>query len=446
MRSSDPGLEAFKGQRVVLLQGPMGPFFSRLARELRGHGARVTKVNFNAGDALFYRGEDVVSFRGTREEWPSAFRAILGEARPAAVILFGDSRPLHVAAIEIARDYGVSVLVFEEGYLRPDCITIEQGGVNQNSSMPRDIGAYPTELDAPELVPIGSTYRYMASFACCYSLALTFFGWRYPGYRHHKRLNAFYEAFAGVRSFFRWLRYSFTERAIMKRIERRWIGKFFLVALQVHDDFQIKNSRFEDVADFIREVVRSFAQHAPKDQRLVFKHHPLDRGYRDYGPLLRALAQTHGLGGRLVYVHDLHLPTLLRCARGCVVLNSTVGMSALFHGTPLKVLDNAVYDIPGLTAQIPLDEFWSSDAEVDALAYHRVRSFMLRENQGNGSFYRRHPMAGPSGVLWPPNLRVAAPVRAAAMAERAVPDREAKGSRRLSMSDVVPSSQRQLGS
>jgi capsule polysaccharide modification protein KpsS len=336
--------------------------------------------------------------------------------------------------------------VFEEGYLRPDCITIENGGVNQHSEMPRDLAEYPSDTDGPELVPVGTTYRYMASFACCYSILLTFLWWLYPGYRHHKRLNAFYEAFAGVRSFLRWLRYSLTERAALRRLEHRWLGKFFLVALQVHDDFQIKNSRFEDVAEFIREVVRSFAEHAPKDQRLVFKHHPLDRGYRDYGPLLRALAHTHGLGNRLLYVHDLHLPTLLRCARGCVVLNSTVGLSSLFHGTPVKVLDSAVYDIAGLAFQAPLDDFWSAEVEVDAVAYHRVRAFMLRENQGNGSFYRRLAAAGASGVFWPPGFRVPSAARAVVSPECPVVEPDSAGAHPLSISDVVPSSQGQLGS
>jgi capsule polysaccharide modification protein KpsS len=251
-----------------------------------------------------------------------------------------------------------------------------------------------------------------------------------------------------VRSYGRHLWYALRERGIMRRIERQWLGKFFLVPLQVHDDFQIQNSRFEDVPEFIREVVRSFAQHAPKNQRLVFKHHPLDRGYRDYAPLLRALGATHGLGNRLVYVHDLHLPTLLRCARGCVVLNSTVGLQALFHGTPVKVLDAAVYAIDGLVFGPALEKFWSTDVEVPALGYHSVRAFMLRENQGNGSFYRRLRGAGPSGILWPPGWRV--PTRSRALAAKLGPaglaDRDPASARPLPMSDVVPSSQGQLGS
>ena len=47
-------LERFSGKRVLLLQGPMGPFFARFARFLDAHDQQVRKINFTGGDALFY--------------------------------------------------------------------------------------------------------------------------------------------------------------------------------------------------------------------------------------------------------------------------------------------------------------------------------------------------------------------------------------------------------
>jgi capsule polysaccharide modification protein KpsS len=437
-------LSSFAGQRVVLLQGPMGPFFHRLGRELSTVGAKVTKVHFNAGDELFYRGDDVVRFTDKPENWASAFRALLQARRAQAVFLFGDSRPIHVVAVRVAKELGIDVYVFEEGYLRPDCITLEKGGVNKNSSMPRRLQDYPSDADAPTLASVGNTFWRMAAFACCYSLALTFLRWRYPHYEHHKSLNAFYQAFTAFRSFVRRALCAIREAPVLRKLESRFSGRFVLVALQVHDDFQIKNSRFAEVPDFIREVVRSFAQHAPRDLRLVFKHHPLDRGYKDYRPLLEALARTHGLGERLIYVHDLHLPTLLRHARACIVLNSTVGFSALFHGTPVKVLDDAVYDIPGLTVDLPLDEIWTKPLSVDFGAYRRVRAFMLRENQANGSFYRRLSGTGPSGIAWLGKLSGEAPVERSP--ELSGADRESPSVRLRHRGDVVSESQSPVSS
>jgi capsule polysaccharide modification protein KpsS len=248
----------------------------------------------------------------------------------------------------------------------------------------------------------------MAWYAVVYSVVLTFLGWRYPNYRHHKNLNAFAQLGRVLWSFFRYVRYAVTERPVLSALQERWRKRYFLVPLQVHDDYQVKRSRFRAVPAFIREVVSSFARHAGPSDLLVLKHHPLDRGSSDYTQLLRDLSAQHGLEGRLVYVHDLHLPTLLRHARATIVLNSTVGFSSLLHGTPVKVLDDAVYDIKGLTVELELDELWTAKRSVDRAAFARVRNELLHQNQANGSFYRRLPDSGPAGVIWPSMLLIPA--------------------------------------
>ena len=47
-------LRPFKNKRILLLQGPLGPFFRRFAEDLSRLNTQVIKVNFNAGDELFY--------------------------------------------------------------------------------------------------------------------------------------------------------------------------------------------------------------------------------------------------------------------------------------------------------------------------------------------------------------------------------------------------------
>ena len=130
-------LRDVQATHALLLQGPVGPFFTRLARELVREGVGVTKVNFNAGDALFYRGPGAVAFRRPAEEWPAFARALIEQRGIDAVFLFGDCRPMHVQAVAIARELGIPVWVFEEGYLRPHFITLEEHGVNGYSRMPR---------------------------------------------------------------------------------------------------------------------------------------------------------------------------------------------------------------------------------------------------------------------------------------------------------------------
>ncbi|MDM0021734.1 capsular polysaccharide export protein, LipB/KpsS family [Variovorax saccharolyticus] len=109
------GIHAFRGKGVLLLQGPVGPFFSRLAHDLELAGATVFKVNFNAGDCLFYR-RPAFSFKGTMAEWPAWLEALLERLDIDVLLLFGDCRPIHAAARQVAAKRGLEVGVFEEGY------------------------------------------------------------------------------------------------------------------------------------------------------------------------------------------------------------------------------------------------------------------------------------------------------------------------------------------
>ena len=52
---------------------------------------------------------------------------------------------------------------------------------------------------------------------------------------------------------------------------------------------------------------------------------------------------------------------MLRNAAGFVTINSTVGVTALHHGVPVKVLGNAVFNVAGLTSQSPLAAFWHTE-------------------------------------------------------------------------------------
>src|SRR5690606_5135315 len=110
----------------------------------------------------------------------------------------------------------------------------------------------------------------------------------------------------------------------------------------------------------------------------------------------------HGLEGRVLYVHDLHLPTLLKHARGCITINSTTALQSLHHGTPVKALGTAVYDMPGLTHQGSLAEFLREPGTFDRTLLERFRRWLLWNNQANGSFYKRLPGARRgTGIRWP---------------------------------------------
>lgn len=383
-------LDRFAGQHVLLLQGPLGPFFRRFAVDLSKFVSSVTKINFNAGDEIFFPGSDCIAYRDTIENWPNFVRSVLVERKIDTIFLLGDCRPYHLLAKKVARELDVDLFVFEEGYLRPDFFTLEYLGVNGNSLMSKDPSFYKRENFSPrdDVVPVGNTFWHSALFAAMYYCALTAGRMAYPNYVHYREQNLLYHIGAWVRGGFRKVKFRLKEKGILENLITRKYKKFFLFPLQVHNDFQFTHSKYENVEDCIEEVVQSFAVHANQDEVLVFKHHPADRPYRDYSLYFRVLTLKYHLRNRLLYVHDLHLPTLLKNAKGTVVMNSTVGLSSIHHQTPVKVMGKAIYNVPGLTSELSLDEFWQKPGEVDFQLYQAFRGWLEHNNQVNGNFYR----------------------------------------------------------
>jgi capsular polysaccharide export protein len=374
-----------------MLQGPVGPFFRQLADVLTGGGAQIHKVNFNGGDCLFYP-MGAILWRGGLDDWPESFASVLSRFDIDLVVLFGDCRPLHRVAREIANLRGVKVGAFEEGYVRPNFITFEHDGVNGYSLIPREPEFFLT-LPNPQNLPerdVGNTFWHAALWAALYYLAATLAWPWFRQYRHHRSLSLA-ELWPWMRGGWRRFLYAWKERGLLKLLTGRLSKRFFLVPLQMAADPQVfEHSGFTTAEHFIGTVVVSFAMNAPSDATLVIKHHPLDRGYHNYGQLLRQLAQAHNLVGRLLYIHDQHLPTLLQHMRGAVVINSTVGLSALSHGAAVKTCGRAIYDIEGLTFQGSLDTFWrrAEGFRIDHELFKRFRAYVIDQTQINSSFYK----------------------------------------------------------
>jgi capsular polysaccharide export protein len=398
------GFSTFRDKRVLLLQGPLGPFFRRLSQDLTLAGARVFKVNFNGGDWLFYP-DGAFSYRGRMEDWPAYLEALLDQLQVDVVMLFGDCRPIHSSIHEIAHSRGLEIGVFEEGYVRPDFITLERFGVNGHSVIPRTPVFY---LNNPvpaieQMMPVGNTFWFAVRWAVLYYFAAGLLKPFFSHYRHHRPLT-WLESLRWLRSVWRKGYYALKERGILARLTGELNGRFFLVPLQVHNDSQVQvHSNFDSIPDFIDEVMASFAHHAPQNTTLVIKHHPLDRAYHDYTRLIRKRVGELGLQGRCLYIHDQHLPTLLQSACGVVVINSTVGLSAISHGTPVKARGKAVYDMMGLTFQGSLDDFWqqSQHNKPDRSLFENFQNYLVLHTQLNGSFYKRLPIiVSATGLLW----------------------------------------------
>jgi capsule polysaccharide modification protein KpsS len=268
--------------------------------------------------------------------------------------------------------------------------------MNGNLNIQADPDDLPEEHQQP-----GEVFHITALYSILYYWASAARKSRFAHYRHHRPFEWLSEGSRWIRSGFRKWWYSRRERHILEELIPQFDKNYFVCPLQVHCDMQVVvHSEFNSIEHFVGEVLASFCEHAPSNKAIVFKHHPLDRGYTDYTSLFANLVAELGLQGRVFYVHDVCLPTLLKHAQGTVLINSTVGISSLFHGTPVKTLGDAIYDIPGLTSAHSLDDFWRCERYVNATFFQAFRAFLIQRNQLNGNLYRRISDQGATGIVW----------------------------------------------
>ncbi|XXN62589.1 capsule biosynthesis protein [Enterobacter ludwigii] len=380
------------GKKYLLLQGPMGPFFSDLASWLNSIERETINVVFNGGDRFYCRQRHVLTYLKPLSAFPDWLSEIYQQSGFDSILCFGDCRPLHQAAKCWAQDKHVRFLVFEEGYFRPNFITLEEGGVNAYSLLPRDTEFYHALTASSPLVynkNAASSVKRIAH-AVWYCLMCGYHQHDFVNYQHHKSISIWYETKCWIRSCWRKVAYRLKQQSALNKIKKEMSGRYYLAILQVYNDSQIfHHSPYADIEDYIRSVILSFCQSAPQDSYLLFKHHPMDRGHRNYAQLIKSVSLKSGVSTKVIYVHDLPLDDLLSHARAVVTINSTVGLKALAKIKPLKVLGRAMYDIRGMTYQGCLDDFWLAEFQPDAILICKFEKYLRENTQLNMEFYAR---------------------------------------------------------
>lgn len=382
-----------KKRQFLFLQGVCSPFFRRLALSLRHAGHHVRKVNYTAGDRVYWRMDNAVSYRGSRGELLHFYQQQYTDHGITDVVLFGDCRPVHRPAIELAHKSGIKLHVFEEGYFRPYWITLERNGVNGYSSLSADPDYY--RARGKEVPKYGNGSAFVSPFwkRAAYDVGYNFWAGLNPilyrGVERHVPYSPATEYASYVRKSLgslRWKRHAiFTQQNLIANSNER---PYYLFPLQLTTDSQIvHHSDFSSMGDAISHVLQSFAVHAPADSQLLLKAHPLDPGLQNYSRTIREAGMRLGILDRLTYIDGGHLPTLIVGARGVVTVNSTVGASAILHRRPTKALGRAIYDMPGLTHQGNLADFWHSDEEPDIALFRNFRNVVIHDTQVNGGFY-----------------------------------------------------------
>lgn len=381
----------------LFLQGSCSHFFMRLADRIVRDGHSVRRVVFNVGDWVYWQGRPAAHYRGPQRSYREFLRGLIDREGVTDLVMHGDSRLIHAEAVKLGVERNLRIHVFEEGYFRPNWITLERGGINGYSRLPDDPDLY-RELGRSLPDPgNGETVRnptwLLAAHELAYHLPNIGNYVLYPGYRTHRPHVSAVELAGWAIRFSRlpWLEKRDNE-TIHRLLES---GKrFFFFPLQLDSDSQIKDhSTYGSMREVIDEVLRSWAAYAPTDYLLVIKNHPHDIGTVNFGRLVAGLAKELGVEDRVVYLESGNLPILLAHTEGVVTVNSTVGPSALLHHKPVKVLGRAIYDIRDLTFQGELRDFWRHGQPPDPGLFRCFRNTVIHATQVNGGLYSSHGIA-----------------------------------------------------
>jgi len=388
-----PGLTG-DGRSFLLLQGPHGPFFYRLAQMLQRSGAKVRRVGFNAGDRAFWPdAETYVPFRDAPERWSETFRTLISTHAVTDLVLYGHTRPVHAEAVAIARAAGITVHVFEEGYMRPYWITYERGGSNGHSRlMDLDIAEMRAALAASDMdtaLPPASwgDMREHIFYGALYHGCVLALNRGYRRFRPHRTIGVRREFALYLRRLLLMPAIALERRMATRRV-RTGGFPYHVVLLQLEHDASFQaHSPFSSTTAFLEVVIKGFADGAPPHHHLVIKAHPLEDGRAPIRGALRRLVAEHGLAGRVHFLRGGKLAPLLDEARSAVTVNSTAGQQVLWRGIPLRTFGAAVYAKPEFVSTLPLPEFFARTERPDRRAYADYRRYLLETSQLPGGFY-----------------------------------------------------------
>ncbi|WP_299604568.1 capsular biosynthesis protein [uncultured Tateyamaria sp.] len=387
-------LHAPEDRVFLFLQGPHGPFFNRLGAMLRRAGTTVWRVGFNAGDrAFWFHRSSYIPFTGTTAEWPFTFSQLLNDKGVTDVVLYGDVRPIHAQAVAEAKRRGITVHVFEEGYMRPYWVTYERGGSNGHSRL-MDMSVTQmqealalSDMEAPLPPSTWGDMRQHIFYGALYHWFVMFRNGSYRNFQPHRALSVSREFQLYLKRLF--LMPIQTMDRVQATLRIRYGGfPYHLALLQLeHDSSFQEHSPFKTMQEFLDLVIRGFAEGALAHHHLVIKAHPLEDGRAPIRKTIRTLARELGLQGRIHYVRGGKLAQLLNDARSAVTVNSTAAQQVLWRGIPLKVFGKAVFAKPEFVSDQPLPAFFTGAGRPDNRAYRDYRRYLLETSQIAGGFY-----------------------------------------------------------
>ncbi len=332
---------------ILLLQGPVGPFFAELQEAFSGAGFRTRRVVFNAGDKFFAPHRNCAYFTGTLSEWETWLRFELAQNAPDVIVLFDSNRPVHKVARRLAELYRIDVLSLEESYLGSGYVICQICSNHQCSLTANrhpNLRTLGCRLDAaPAAGAQASSFTAMNVWAAVYYLLRDIASKPSDEHLFHRQRERVVPL---VMSWGVHLLRRFVARITeypTRRALRRSPGYIF-IPLEVPSDGQIQYAARGWSTSRLIEACLIPLRSNPHGQRVVFKLHPLERESAEIKRRIFRRALELGVDRhRIRILHSGRIGELTKQSSGMVVINSPSTFSALHHGVPVLVLGESVF-------------------------------------------------------------------------------------------------------
>lgn len=378
-----------KSADILILQGPVGPFFADLQSEFEQQNLKTIRITFDKSDESYRSNGETRRYRGSSQQWAGYIRNVIKTERPEKLLVFGDGRLHHQEAIAIAKELGVKIWSMEEGYIRPGFIVCEREGNNANSPLKEAILQDNWLIKQQDSTKTKGAKWTKAMFAMQRYLQNSLM--KPEDVKQsliHRPRAITHEAINWVKNASLHLRYKINDERVMLGLRERYANHYTVVALQVHDDMQIKvYGAGWDSQRLINESLAAFKKANLPNHRLVFKIHPLDRGHLPYHKWIMDAAVALNIHESVDVLHTGNLGPLMKYAYGMMTINSTGGLVALSHHKPLLVLGEAFYDRSSITFKGKMDDFWNKALPPDKDTWRALRSQIYSRSLVSGCYY-----------------------------------------------------------
>ena len=380
-----------KDKTFLFLQGPVSLFSRHFASYLESQGATCLRINLCFSDWLYWLGKPSVNYRGKIDQWPEFLRNFIQENSVTTILYYADCFPYHRIARQIAGEMGIKAVAYENGYLRPNWLTLEKGGMSRNSHFPvdpDDILEKGKKLPEPDNTALSSVNFWVESFwEVSYHLGNYFFHWTFHNYQADKYYNPLIDYLSHIPRLMKAKKLQAHAEELIEQLEQT-DATYWLFPLQMQNDYQLRmNSPFNHQSEAIELVIRTFAQSAEQDEKLVIKIHPMDNGIEPWDEIISSLANRYGVINRVLFIDGGNLQKLIRNSKGVITINSTVGLHSLQAMKPVFVLGCAVYDIKGLTSDQSFQVFFQNPVAPDKNLLKAFVKLLAASIQVKGNYF-----------------------------------------------------------